>query len=34
MAYETEEQQVEAIKQFWKENGTAIILGEIGRAHV
>lgn len=29
MAYETEEQQVEAIKQFWKENGTAIILGAV-----
>ncbi|NVK22946.1 MAG: tetratricopeptide repeat protein [Kangiellaceae bacterium] len=27
--YETEEQQVEAIKQFWKENGTAIILGAV-----
>jgi predicted negative regulator of RcsB-dependent stress response len=25
--YETEEQQVEAIKGFWKENGTAIIVG-------
>lgn len=29
MAYETEEQQVEAIKQFWKENGTSIILGAV-----
>ncbi|NVJ66763.1 MAG: tetratricopeptide repeat protein [Gammaproteobacteria bacterium] len=29
MAYETEEQQVEAIKNFWKENGTAIILGAV-----
>lgn len=27
--YETEEQQVEAIKSFWKENGKAIILGAI-----
>jgi len=27
--YETEEQQVEAIKDFWKENGTAIILGAV-----
>ncbi len=27
--YETEEQQVEAIKQFWKENGTAIIVGAV-----
>ncbi|GAA4364079.1 YfgM family protein [Kangiella marina] len=27
--YETEEQQVEAIKTFWKENGKAIILGAI-----
>jgi predicted negative regulator of RcsB-dependent stress response len=25
--YETEEQQVESIKGFWKENGTAIIVG-------
>lgn len=25
--YETEEQQVEAIKGFWKENGTAILVG-------
>lgn len=29
MAYETEEQQVEAIKNFWKENGGAIILGAV-----
>ncbi|ACV27248.1 YfgM family protein [Kangiella koreensis] len=29
MAYETEEQQVEAIKQFWKENGTSIVLGAV-----
>lgn len=29
MAYETEEQQVEAIKQFWKENGISIILGAV-----
>jgi predicted negative regulator of RcsB-dependent stress response len=27
--YETEEQQIEAIKRFWKENGTAIILGAV-----
>lgn len=27
--YSTEEQQVEAIKKFWKENGTAIILGAV-----
>ncbi|AWL12698.1 UPF0070 protein YfgM [Saliniradius amylolyticus] len=27
--YETEEQQVEAIKQFWKENGTVIVLGAV-----
>lgn len=27
--YETEEQQVEALKEFWKENGKAIILGAI-----
>ena len=25
--YQTEEQQVEAIKGFWKENGTAVIAG-------
>ena len=25
--FETEEQQVEAIKRFWKEHGTAIIVG-------
>lgn len=29
VAYETEEQQVEAIKEFWKENGNAIILGAV-----
>ncbi|MFT6898106.1 MAG: putative negative regulator of RcsB-dependent stress response [Paraglaciecola sp.] len=27
--YETEEQQIEAIKRFWKENGTAIIVGAV-----
>lgn len=27
--YETEEQQVEAIKAFWKANGTAIIMGAV-----
>ncbi len=27
--YETEEQQVEALKQWWKENGTAVILGAV-----
>lgn len=27
--FSTEEQQVEAIKKFWKENGTAIILGAV-----
>lgn len=27
--FTTEEQQVEAIKKFWKENGTAIILGAV-----
>jgi len=27
--YETEEQQVEAIKAFWKNNGTSIILGAV-----
>ena len=27
--FETEEQQIEAIKKFWKENGTAIILGAV-----
>ena len=27
--YETEEQQVEAIKRFWKENGTALIAGAV-----
>lgn len=26
---DTEEQQIEAIKKFWKENGTAIILGAV-----
>ena len=25
--FETEEQQVEAIKRWWKENGTAVIIG-------
>lgn len=29
IGYETEEQQVQAIKQFWKDNGTAIILGAV-----
>lgn len=28
-SFSTEEQQVEAIKRFWKENGTAIILGAV-----
>ncbi|WP_087022818.1 YfgM family protein [Thaumasiovibrio subtropicus] len=28
-AYETEEQQVEAIKKWWKENGKSIILGAV-----
>ncbi len=28
-AYETEEQQVEAIKQWWKDNGKSIILGAV-----
>jgi len=28
-AFETEEQQVEAIKKWWKENGKAIILGAV-----
>lgn len=28
-AYETEEQQVEAIKRWWKENGKAVILGVV-----
>ncbi|MBR9728249.1 YfgM family protein [Shewanella intestini] len=27
--YSTEEQQVDAIKQFWKDNGTAIIVGAV-----
>ncbi len=27
--YETEEQQVEAIKNWWKENGTSIVIGAI-----
>lgn len=27
--FETEEQQIEAIKRFWKENGTMIILGAV-----
>jgi predicted negative regulator of RcsB-dependent stress response len=27
--YETEEQQVEAIKRFWKENGLALVLGAL-----
>lgn len=27
--YETEEQQVEAIKRFWKENGTALVVGAV-----
>ena len=27
--YQTEEQQVEAIKKFWKDNGTAIIIGAV-----
>jgi predicted negative regulator of RcsB-dependent stress response len=27
--FETEEQQVEAIKRFWKENGTALIAGAV-----
>lgn len=29
MQYETEEQQVEAIKNWWKENGTAVIFGAV-----
>lgn len=29
IGYETEEQQVQAIKQFWKENGTVIIAGAV-----
>ena len=27
--YETEEQQVEAIKRFWKENGSALVVGAV-----
>ena len=27
--YETEEQQVEAIKRFWKENGLALVIGAL-----
>ncbi|GAC20904.1 hypothetical protein GARC_3952 [Paraglaciecola arctica BSs20135] len=27
--YETEEQQVEAIKRFWKENGVALVIGAL-----
>ena len=27
--FATEEQQVEAIKRFWKDNGTAIIIGAV-----
>ena len=27
--YETEEQQVEALKKWWKENGTAVIIGAL-----
>ena len=27
--YETEEQQVEAIKSWWKENGKAVVLGAV-----
>jgi predicted negative regulator of RcsB-dependent stress response len=27
--YETEEQQVEAIKRFWKENGSALVIGAV-----
>lgn len=29
MLYETEEQQVEALKQWWKENGTSVIAGVV-----
>jgi predicted negative regulator of RcsB-dependent stress response len=29
IGYETEEQQVQAIKQFWKDNGVAIIAGAV-----
>ena len=28
-AYETEEQQVEAIKSWWKENGKAVVIGGV-----
>lgn len=27
--YETEEQQIEAIKRFWKENGVALVIGSL-----
>ncbi|MGU3844696.1 YfgM family protein, partial [Vibrio diabolicus] len=27
--YDTEEQQVEAIKDWWKENGKAVIIGAV-----
>ena len=27
--YETEEQQVEAIKRFWKENGLSLVIGAL-----
>ena len=29
MSYETEEQQVEALKEWWKENGTPLVVGAI-----
>lgn len=29
MSYETEEQQLEALKEWWKENGTPLIIGAI-----
>ena len=29
MSYETEEQQVEAIKRFWKENGLSLVIGAL-----
>lgn len=29
MSYETEEQQVEALKEWWKENGTPLIIGAV-----
>ena len=33
--YETEEEQVEALKAWWKKNGNSVIGGgKIGRAHV